>query len=273
MPLVPPRDFIQYRPTGLHNAMLAPCFGYGISGFLWYQGESNTRFPESYEMYMRTLVRYVREKFDSRELPFGIVQLANFDVDLVPVGSGWPEVREAQRRAAIAMNCGLAVILDVGESNDLHPLDKKSIGERLADYMLRVRENKNNAGLGPELDSINWNETGTQCRISFKTCNGGLATKKVEALNVIQKRPDVEDLQSPIEDAVDSFVLSLQDGRKLRVQGQITDDTSVNLTLPQSISRNDIASIQYAYENNPIGNLLCNSQGYLASPFLLPIAK
>ncbi|WP_070000200.1 sialate O-acetylesterase [Cellulosilyticum sp. I15G10I2] len=272
---IPPRDFIPYKPTGLHNGMLAPCFKYGISGFLWYQGESNTRDSESYEGYLKKLIGYIRESFKAAQLPIGIVQLANFDIDLDPEKSGWPEVREAQRKVAKALDCGLITTIDIGESNDLHPLDKKQVGHRLAVYMLEKVFHQDRVSQGPELEKMIWLDENHQYRCFFKNCSGGLTTKKIHGLHPINKRVFGEEIKAVDKEDVDGFVLMTKDLRLFQIIGRIEtspedgcDDLgTIVLTIPSSIIREEISELHYAFENNPTGNLLCNKEGFIASPF------
>lgn len=275
MSQIPPRDFIPYKPTGFHNGMLAPCFRYGISGFLWYQGESNTKEPDDYEAYLTKFIQYLRKSFKDSDLPVGIVQLANFDIDLHPEKSGWPQVREAQRKVAKALDCGLIVTLDVGESNDLHPLDKKRVGHRLAAYMLDRVFHKAMVSQGPELERMIWVEDESQIRCVFKNCPTGLMTNRVRTLHSIKKRFVVEEVHAISEEDIDGFVIITKDLRLFQINGRIeksiecdSDDSStVLLTLPSGITKEQVSELQYAFENHPTGNLLFNKEGFMASPF------
>lgn len=117
--------------TGLHNAMIAPLGPAGLAGALWYQGESNTGHPETYEASLTALLAGWRQQF-SPDLPVIIVQLANFGaLRSEPSPSGWAAVREAQRRVAEADPfTGLAVTIDVGDRMDIHPPNKQAVAER-----------------------------------------------------------------------------------------------------------------------------------------------
>lgn len=118
----------------LYNAMIAPIGPYNFRGAVWYQGESNTGEPESYQALMSGLFADWRGRFQSPDLPFLVVQLPNFGaIPRAPTESGWSGVREAQRRAVVAdAHAGLAVTIDVGEAWELHPPNKQDIGRRLA---------------------------------------------------------------------------------------------------------------------------------------------
>lgn len=123
----------QNQPTALFNAMIAPVLPMKVKGFLWYQGESNTGDPERYDAYMPALVNDWRRLWNDPKLPFLGVQLANFqDINYTPAESGWARLREAQNKALTLPNTAVAVTIDLGEWNDIHPLNKKDIGKRLA---------------------------------------------------------------------------------------------------------------------------------------------
>jgi sialate O-acetylesterase len=109
---------------------LAP---YAIAGIVWYQGESNTGRAKIYEAQLRSLIQDWRQQFQQPDLPFVIVQLANFMASSPePQETGWAELRESQRRAALSdPRAELAVAIDLGEANDIHPLRKRELAERV----------------------------------------------------------------------------------------------------------------------------------------------
>ncbi|MBD8489807.1 sialate O-acetylesterase [Echinicola sp. CAU 1574] len=124
--------------TALFNGMLSPVVGYGIKGAIWYQGESNNGRPEQYEELMVTMVREWRKLWDEGEFPFYYCQIAPFNY-----GSFTPNevieknnsayLRDAQRKATKRIpNSGMAVLMDIGEKENIHPADKKAGGHRLA---------------------------------------------------------------------------------------------------------------------------------------------
>ncbi len=119
--------------TSLYNAMIAPLGHYAFRGALWYQGESNTGEPETYQGLLTGLMADWRRQFGSA-LPFLIVQLPNYGKRAsAPEESGWAEVREAQRQAvARDSHAGLAVTIDIGDAHNLHPTNKQDVGRRLA---------------------------------------------------------------------------------------------------------------------------------------------
>ena len=119
----------QNIPTGMYNSMISPLRNLVFTGALWYQGETNTGRPNEYEELLTAMIADWREKLADKELPFFIVQLANFmQTHPHPVESNWAALREAQRRVALKVpNAALAVAIDLGEWNDIHPLNKKEL--------------------------------------------------------------------------------------------------------------------------------------------------
>ena len=121
----------QNIPTGMYNSMISPLRNLVFTGALWYQGETNTGRPNEYEELLTAMIADWREKLADKELPFFIVQLANFmQTHPHPVESNWAALREAQRRVALKVpNAALAVAIDLGEWNDIHPLNKKELAK------------------------------------------------------------------------------------------------------------------------------------------------
>ncbi len=119
--------------TGVYNAMIAPLEPYGLRGVLWYQGESNAGEADRYQALLSGLMSDWRRKFHN-ELPFLIVELPNFGAPhAAPAPSAWASLREAQRRAvADDSRAALAVTIDLGEAQELHPPNKQGVGSRLA---------------------------------------------------------------------------------------------------------------------------------------------
>lgn len=116
----------------LHNAMVAPLRQYGLKGFVWYQGESDTDQPDTYRAKLDALMAQWRGTF-GENLPVLVVQLANYGaVPTEPTESNWAELREAQRRAVGGdPNAALVVTIDIGTSYDIHPPNKQEVGRRL----------------------------------------------------------------------------------------------------------------------------------------------
>jgi hypothetical protein len=118
----------------LRNGMIAPLIPYGLKGFAWYQGEANVAEPAAYARLLPALVADWRRSFGGPDLPFLVVQLADFGPrQTTPVESGWAGVRDVQRRAAAAdPKVGLASAVDIGDIYDIHPANKQQVGHRLA---------------------------------------------------------------------------------------------------------------------------------------------
>lgn len=121
-----------FRPTNMfHNMVMRVC-PYTIQGFLYYQGESDDHKPDSYYRLFTSLISLWREKWGDDELPFILVQLPAFKYAKDPDYRHWSKIRSAQMKAyRTVKNTGIAVITDCGEFDNIHPLDKKPVGERL----------------------------------------------------------------------------------------------------------------------------------------------
>ena len=133
MSVTPDRTFFQYMPTGLYNGVIYPLRNYNMCGVIWYQGESNTGYMNDYKDLFVDLVNEWRSLWNIGEFPFLYVQLANYrDPNEVGVHCGWAEFREIQRKCLDVNNTGMVISIDIGEYNDLHPLNKKEVGRRLA---------------------------------------------------------------------------------------------------------------------------------------------
>src|SRR5690606_35691710 len=117
----------------LWNGMIAPLIPYGIRGVIWYQGESNADRPVQYETLFPAMITDWRNQWEQGEFPFLFVQLANFmKKNEQPRDDGWPNLRHAQTKTLSLPNTAMAVTIDVGDANDIHPRDKQTVGYRLA---------------------------------------------------------------------------------------------------------------------------------------------
>src|SRR5690606_16813863 len=126
------------QPTMLYNGMINPIAGYGIKGIIWYQGESNYERPDQYETLFPRMVAKYRELWEDGSLPFYYAQIAPFDYASLPpyyVGGKYNSafIRDAQRKSLAHIPCsGMAVTMDLGEANCIHPAKKKEGANRLA---------------------------------------------------------------------------------------------------------------------------------------------
>ncbi len=122
-------------PTMLFNGMIAPLIPFPIRGVIWYQGESNADDAERYRTLFPALIRDWRSLWGQGDFPFLFVQLANFQKqpsDRESDNSRWAELREAQAMARILPATGMAVTIDIGDANDIHPRNKADVGLRQA---------------------------------------------------------------------------------------------------------------------------------------------
>ena len=119
-----------WTPAGIYNGMVSPLAPYSIKGFLWYQGESNSAHDRApfYRTLLPALIADWRMHFAQGNLPFLFVQISSFNSP----GEDWGTIRDAQRRTLSVANTAMAVTLDVGESSNVHPPDKQTVGDRLA---------------------------------------------------------------------------------------------------------------------------------------------
>src|SRR5262249_50735391 len=127
-----------HRPANIFNGVLLPTIGYGIRGVVWYQGESNAPRAYEYRELFPLMIKTWRELWGEGDFPFYWVQLADFKPEKdEPAESDWAELREAQTMTMSKLaNTGQAVIVDLGEANDIHPRNKQEVGMRLARWAL-----------------------------------------------------------------------------------------------------------------------------------------
>ena len=144
MPNAPSMMFFCYKPVCLYNAMIAPLKNYTFNGVIWYQGESNVSRRNEYASLLTAMIADWRRTFNRPNLPFYIVELADFlSKDDIDGRKAWAEMRQEQAKAA-KQNTHTTLIKnsDLGEWNDIHPLNKKTLGERVADAALKQTDDK-----------------------------------------------------------------------------------------------------------------------------------
>lgn len=232
----------QNSPGALYNAMIAPLTTYSIKGFLWYQGESNAGNPAAYEQLLPALIRDWRTKWKQGNIPFLYVQLPNFmDVQYLPSESNWAVIREAQRKTLALPNTGMAVAIDLGEWNDIHPDRKKEVGERLALLARKMAYNEQLA-TSPLYEKATLN--GNKVIISFTDT---LITNDGEA-----------PAQFAIAGADKKYVWA-----NARIEGNKVIVWSDQVTAPRYV--------RYAWADNPDNPNLSNREGLPASPFEVTI--
>ncbi len=163
-------------PHILFDSRIAPLIPYAIRGAIWYQGESNAEQPDAYRRMMPAMIRDWRRAWGQGNFTFLQVQIANFRVPPESTAHGrWPELREAQAAALSEPATGLAVAVDIGDPVDIHPRNKRDVGERLARWALATTYGRGGVPSGPIYDDAAI-ETGGRMRIRFRH-GAGLRTR------------------------------------------------------------------------------------------------
>ncbi|WP_162817738.1 sialate O-acetylesterase [Niabella yanshanensis] len=143
-------SYIFGTPTILYNANIAPLTSFSVTGFIWYQGEANTGRAAEYKQLLPAMITDWRKQFNQGALPFLLVQLPNFGKEPpIPEDNDWAELREAQASALRLPKTAMAVTIDIGEADNLHPHNKLEVGNRLAmaamDIAYRIDSNGTSA--------------------------------------------------------------------------------------------------------------------------------
>jgi len=177
-------DFEKEKPEGgdnkqagyLYNGMLHPIIGYGIRGVIWYQGESNTGRAFQYRTLFPTMIKNWRDEWKQGDFPFYWVQLANYMATKdAPADSSWAELREAQSMTQSLPKSGQAVIIDIGEADDIHPRNKRDVGVRLALLALNNDYGKTQPCESPRLKSATFD--GNKGTLTFDFVYDGLVSR------------------------------------------------------------------------------------------------
>ncbi|MDR1784041.1 MAG: sialate O-acetylesterase [Dysgonamonadaceae bacterium] len=143
MPVSPSQTNFHYKAVGLYNGMIAPLLNCTLKGVIWYQGESNVSRRNEYAGLLTAMISDWRTKFNDPALPFYIVELADFLAPTDPGRKGWTEMQKIQEQTAEAIPYTRFVHnSDLGEWNDIHPLDKKTLGIRVAESVWNDMETK-----------------------------------------------------------------------------------------------------------------------------------
>ena len=177
LPNAPPNPTDPNRPSVLYNAMINPLIPYGMRGAIWYQGESNADRPQQYQTLLPTMITDWRSRWHEGNFPFLIVQLANFMARIdQPVQSGWAELREAQALTAARLpKTGLALAIDIGDANNIHPADKQDVGLRLGLAARAIAYDEKVAYSGPVFNNMRVKDGAAE--LTFRQTNGGLVAK------------------------------------------------------------------------------------------------
>jgi sialate O-acetylesterase len=233
-PWVP--DPASWKPAGLYNAMIAPLTPFAIKGVIWYQGESNADRDAAslYAPLFRTMIQDWRDKWGEGDFPFLFVQIANFNP-----GTMWPVVREAQRKALALRNTAMAVTIDIGDPDNVHPKDKQDVGLRLALAARAIAYGEHIEYSGPLPHAVTVD--GTRLRVQFDHAHGGLVAKN----GVLR-----------------SFEVAGIDQKYVPAQATIDGDA----VLISADSVKEPVYVRYGWAANPDCNLY-NGAGLPASPF------
>ena len=232
---------LHYQPTALYNAMISPLINYNIKGFVWYQGESNTGNASEYSKLQAALIDDWRNKWN-KQLPFLYVQLPGFmDYNYLPSESQWALFREEQAKSLSIPKTAMAVAIDLGEWNDIHPDRKKEVGERLALAAEKTAYNEPIISSGPSYKSLQIK--GNKIIVSFNNTGNGLSTTDGEAPS-----------EFAIAGADKNFVWA-----KTKIEGNTVILWNESIEKP--------LYIRYAWADNPVNPNLINKENLPAVPF------
>jgi len=228
-----------FSPAGLYNGMIAPFVPYALRGALWYQGEANVGRAKEYAELLPAMVAAWRAAWPLGDFPFLVVQLPNFSDYGKATGRAWAELREAQESVLHVPAAGLAVTIDNDEPDNLHPVNKKPVGDRLARIALhRVYDQRSTEWIGPTLQAVE--REGAALRVRFSYAAGLKSTT-----------PEVKGFEIAGADKV------------FRPATAKIDGTSVVVSAPEVT---EPAAVRYAFTNAPIASL-ANGAGLPAAPF------
>lgn len=234
------------RPGNIYNGALLPTIGYGIKGAIWYQGESNAGRAYEYASLFPRMIQHWREEWQQGDFPFYWVQLADFmgeKTDAVQATtSSWAELRESQTKTQSAIkNGGQAVIIDLGEGNDIHPKNKRDVSERLARWALVKDYGLKLPYRSPEYKSVQI--TGNKAVVTLDTFGSALRTVDVAE--------------------VKGFVICGEDKQWKWAQAKIVGKDQIEVTAPGVAKP---VAVRYAWSDNPICNVY-STDGLPVTPF------
>lgn len=243
---IPPSTALYTQPLGLYNAMIAPLLPYSIKGVIWYQGEANASRPAEYSELFPALIKNWRIKWADMHtmwnFPFLYVQLTSFMASQPqPANSNWAPLREAQLKTLAVPNTAMVVTIDIGEWNDIHPLNKEDVGKRLALAAGKIAYNDSlTVSSGPLYQSMT--REGNKIILQFTNTGSGLTAKN---------------------GTLKHFAIAGPDGKFRWAHADIVNNKVV--VWHEDIS-NPVA-VRYAWADNPGDANLFNKEGLPASPF------
>lgn len=246
----PSRQFTPWNePLGCYNAMMAPLFNLNIKGVIWYQGESNTGRADEYQSVFRDLITLWRSKWGQGDFPFLFVQLSSYmKSNVEPMESDWADLRFAQFNSLKVPNTAMAVTFDVGQWNELHPMDKKSVGERLALAAQALAYDKDVVYSGPLFKQAKLHAN--KVHLSFEHIGSGLMAKGSDS-------------------ELGGFAIKGKNGKFIWAKAKISGDDVVvwhpDVQQPEHV--------RYAWSHTPINANLYNKEGLPASPFEVELTQ
>ncbi len=233
----------QHRPANLYNGVLKPVLGYTIKGSIWYQGEHNTGRAYQYRDLFPLMIQSWRDEWGQGDFSFYWVQLADFKAEQPePLDSDWAELREAQTMTMSKLpNTGEAVILNLGEADDIHPKNKQDVAKRLARWALAKDYGINIVYHSPMYKSMEG--SGNRMILTFDHIGGGL---------------DTFDVTTPI-----GFTIAGDDHKFVSASAKIVDADTIEVW---SDSVSAPVAVRYAWADNPMCNVQ-NREGLPVTPF------
>lgn len=231
------------RPANIYNGVLKSHLGYGIRGAIWYQGESNAGRAYQYRDLFPLMIQNWRDEWGQGDFPFYWVQLADFMAEKSePADSAWAELREAQTMTMDRLpNTGQAVIIDIGEGKDIHPMNKVDVGRRLARWALAKQYNIPIEYQSPRYASMQ--EDGDGIVLTFNHIPNGW-------------RPF--DVNEPV-----GFTIAGEDKKFYPAEAKILDGGKIRVS---SSKVSKPMSVRYAWADNPICNMYSKA-GLPLTPF------
>lgn len=263
MPAAPGVEPISWQASShLFNAMIYPLIPYAIQGVIWYQGENNIERAYQYRKALPLMIADWRTRWGQGDFAFYICQLANKnDKPAAPGDSSWAELREAQSLTLSVPNTGEAVLIDLGDSVNIHPRNKKDVGARLSALALAGTYGQKIVSSGPAYQSMKVD--GDKIRLTFSGTGGGLVAKPLPETYSVDsetgaRAPTVRNSSSELE----GFAICGEDRKWIWADARI-DGGEVVVSSPQVPSP---VAVRYAWSSNPTCNLY-NAGGFPASPF------
>jgi len=233
------------RPANIYNGVLKPTIGYGIRGVIWYQGESNAGRAYQYRDLFPLMIQSWRQEWGQGDFSFYYVQLADFLGEQPQPGeSSWAELREAQTMTMSKLaNTGEAVIIDLGEANDIHPRNKQYVAERLARWALAKDYGMATVPYrSPTYQAME--QSGDKIAVKFDYVLSGL------------RAFDYSDVRG--------FAVAGEDKKWHWAKAEITDKDTVSVWSPEV--KNPVA-VRYGWADNPVCNLRDAQSALPVTPF------